>query len=221
MNRQVVVGSLGLLAGILAGIVVVLISPMTRPSGLPPLAPDRAPPRAYSWDDYRGIRLDARDLSGYGSRTTGREFADPALTHVRLGIITLPGVDGGPEAIAVKVSALYAGDSLWKARLGTIDYWNIFWPGEGAVFATGYSNYWSLLRDKIWATVRGGGHRLLAAEYPVSVEPPAWKITGVTGSAGRYAGFGGDYRESLFPAATGEPEWTLSLKLNPPPLPAR
>lgn len=211
---------LGLLAGVLAGIGLILASPAAWFSGATPLPADLAPSKAYRWDDFRGSETGVRDLLGIGGRRPGVALFDPALANVRIGIITLPAGEGSPAAIAVKISTISGSNSLWKARLGTADHWNILWPGTGAVFATGHSNYWSLARDSFWAAVRGGGRELLATEYQISAEPPSGQATGVTGSAGRYAGYAGEYRESLFPAEGG-PDWTLALKVTPPVLPAR
>jgi hypothetical protein len=153
-------------------------------------------------------------------RSGERALSAPALAKLRIGIIVLPAGDGRPAALAVKVSTLSEQNSLWRAQLGTLDYWNIFWPGEGSVFASGYSNYWPLVQDRFGAMLSGsdedGG-----SNYPLSASPPTGQLTGVNGASGRYAGFIGEIREMLLVAPSAEPGWQLSLRANPPPVGSR
>jgi hypothetical protein len=211
------VGVLGLVLGILVGACLVLANPLAWFNRLPPLPAGVAPAKAYRWDDYRGIEAGVADLLGVGWRDREVALMDPALPHVRIGVVVLPAGEGTPAALAVKVSAIAEENSLWRAQLGTHDYWNIFWPGEGSVFASGYSNFWEVTRDAFFAAARGGDVDLMATEYPVSAPSPLSDSTGVTGAAGRYAGFTGEIRELLYPG----PDWEIALKANPPPVTTR
>ncbi|MEQ1803264.1 MAG: hypothetical protein ABL989_15145 [Gammaproteobacteria bacterium] len=220
MRALVVV--LGLVLGVLAGAGLILVNPLAWLSGLPPLPADLAPAKAYSWNDYRGIEGGVGDLLGVARRNRDVALMDPTLPHVRIGIVVLPAGEGAPAALAVKVSAVAEENSLWRARLGTDDYWNIFWPGEGSVFANAYSNYWAVARDAFFATLVGGNREQMAPSYPVTAPPPLGEPAGVTGASGRYAGFTGEIREQLYlasPRATRpDPDWAIAIKANPPPV---
>jgi hypothetical protein len=150
---------------------------------------------------------------------------DPALAQVRIGIVVLPAGEGTPAALAVKVSAIDDANSLWRAQLGTDDYWSIFWPGEGSVFADAYSNYWAVARDEFFAAILGGDRDFIAPSYAVTAPPPIGAPAGVTGASGRYAGFTGEIREVLFPAPANPdgpgPDWAIAVKANPPPVAPR
>ena len=223
MRALVVV--LGLLLGLLAGASAVLLNPLAWLRGLPPLSGELAPLKAYRGEAYRGIDLRAGSLLRAARQDPEVTLNDPALRNVRIGIIVLPAGEGALAALAVKVSAAAESNSLWRARLGTNDYWNIYWPGEGSIFATGYSNYWTVIRDGFFAALGGDFSAAGAAGYPVSAPPTAGGAAGVTGAAGRYAGFTGEIRELLYPAA-GEvrgrdPDWAVAIKANPPPVTTR
>jgi hypothetical protein len=219
---RALVGLAGLILGILLGVGLVLANPLAWFKGLPPLATELAPPKAYRWADSRGVSLRPADLLGLGRPRPGVAFVSPALAQVRLGIVVLPAGDGTPAALAVKVSVIAGENSLWRAQLGTHDYWNVFWPGEGSVFAAGYSNYWGAIRDEVFSAVGSPEPNLLADGYPVSAPSPLRNSTGVTGAAGRFAGFTGEIREFLYPSEDGEnADWALALKSNPPPVTAR
>ncbi len=214
---RALVGLLGLVFGIVVGVGLVLANPLTWFDGLPPLSAEIAPSKAYLWDDYRGVSLSVADLLGVGRRDPDVALAGPALSLVRIGIVVLPAGEGVPAALAVKVSVIAEENSLWRAQLGSHDYWNIFWPGEGSAFATGYSNYWGMVRDKILPPI--GSSDLAADGYPISAPSPLRNSEGVTGAAGRYAGFTGEIRERLYPSASGKnTDWALALKANPPPV---
>lgn len=217
MKKRWPIALAGLLLGLLAGTAIVLFNPLTTGSQLAPLQPNLVPGKSYRMDDYRGMAPDLASLFRGTDRAAENALATPALANLRIGIIVLPAGDGRPAALAVKISTLSEQNSLWRAQLGTFDYWNIFWPGEGSVFASGYSNYWPLLQDRFVHLLPG-----LKAEdapvYPLSALPPAGHLTGVDGAAGRHAGFIGEIRESLLTAATGEPGWQLSLQASPPPV---
>lgn len=217
---RIAVGLLGLCLGLLAGAVLLLANPLAWLRGLPPLPADLAPARAYRWDEYRGIEGNVADLLGIGRRKPDVAFPDPALRNLRIGIVVLPAGAGVPAALAVKVAASAEENSLWRAELGTHDYWSIAWPGEGSVFAASYSNYWAIARDGFFALFRGGGLAAMAPAYPVSAPPPGADPAGVTGASGRYAGFTGEIRELLYPASNG-PGRAIAIKANPPPVAAR
>lgn len=223
MRALVVV--LGLVLGILAGASLVLVNPLAWLSGLPPLPADLAPAKTYRWENYRGIQGGVADLLGLGRTDRDVALMDPALAHVRIGIVVLPAGEGTPAALAVKVSAVDDANSLWRAQLGTDDYWSIFWPGEGSVFADAYSNYWTVGRDAFFAGILGGDRDSMAPSYAVTAPPPLGASAGVTGASGRYAGFTGEIREVLYPAPAGpdrtDPDWAIAVKANPPPVAAR
>ena len=203
--------------GTVVGVGLILVNPLNLFDGLPQLSAELAPSRAYRWDDYRGISLGAADLLGIGRRDPDVALVSPALSLVRIGIVVLPAGSGLPAALAVKVSTVAEENSLWHAELGSHDYWNIFWPGEGSVFAAGYSNYWGVFRDTFFASI--GGPELSDDGYPVSAPSALPGSEGVTGAAGRYAGFTGEIRERLYPSASGKnTDWALALKVNPPPV---
>lgn len=215
----------GLLLGVLVGVGLVLENPLAWFRGLPPLPADIAPARAYRVDDFRGIEGGVGDLLGVARRKGEVALMDPALPHVRIGIVVLPAGKGMPAALAVKVSAIADENSLWRAELGTNDYWSIFWPGEGSVFANAYSNYWAVARDAFFAGIAGGNRELMAPSYAVTAPPPLGDPVGVTGASGRYAGFTGEIREVLYlaPASSAHPDadWAIAIKANPPPVAPR
>ena len=214
---RVLVGLSGLVLGVVAGVGLLLANPLAWLGGLPPLSSELAPPKAYRWDDYRGVRLGTADLLGVGRRDPDVALASPALSLVRIGMVVLPAGDGVPAALAVKISVIAEENSLWRARLGSHDYWNIFWPGEGSAFAAGYSDYWGIVRDRFFSAL--GGPEPAADGYAISAPSPLGISQGVTGATGRYAGFTGEIRERLLPSASGDfTEWALALKANPPPV---
>jgi hypothetical protein len=207
----------GLLLGLLAGTAIVLFNPLTTGGQPAPLQGNLVPGKSYRMDDYRGMGADLASLFRGADRAAENALATPALAGLRIGIVVLPAGDGRPAALAVKISTLAEQNSLWSARLGTLDYWNIFWPGEGSVFASGYSNYWPLLQDR-FLNLLPGIEAEAAPVYPLSAPPPAGHLASVDGAAGRYAGFIGEIRESLLMAAAGEPGWQLFLRASPPPV---
>ena len=207
----------GLLLGACAGFLLLLLNPLSLVGALDPLPPGSAPAREYRPRDARGGVDGLADLLGIGAQPTAIALSDPALKYVRIAIVTLPATHGLPPALGVKVSTVSPQNSLWRARLGTLDHWNVFAPGEGSLFASGYSNFWSPARDAVFAAIRGGGTEDMAAEYPVSALPPAGHAAGVVGASGRYAGFTGEIRESLLPTESGA-GWMLAVKSTPPPL---
>jgi hypothetical protein len=219
---RALVGVLGLVLGILVGVCLVLANPLAWIRGLPPLSSDLAPAKAYRWENYRGIEAGAADLLGVGRQDGDVALMDPALRHVGIGIVVLPAGDGAPAALAVKMSVIAEENSLWRAQLGTHDYWNVFWPGEGSVFASSYSNYWAVTRDAFFAAIRGGDLDSMATAYPVSAPSPVGNAAGVAGASGRYAGFTGEIRELLYPAASDakrtDRDWAIAIKANPPPV---
>jgi hypothetical protein len=212
---KILTGVVGLLLGLALGLGMALANPIALLGGLGPLAPSGMITKQYRMDDARGAPVGVGALLGIG-RGGDAAFKDPANRHVRLGIVVLPAGDGSPAALAVKASVISEENSLWRARLGALDFWNIFWPGEGSVFAAGYGNYWTLVRDLVWSAVRGKGRDGLARSYPVSAPPPPGTFRGVIGATGRFAGASGDLRETVAPRPDGSPDWTLNLNFKPP-----
>lgn len=213
-------GIFGLALGILAGVALLMFNPLATRGQLPAMQANLVPDKSYRMDDYRGMSPDITSLFRGGARSGETPLKAPALANLRIGIVVLPAGDGRPAALAVRVSVLAEQNSLWRAQLGTLDYWNISWPGEGSVFASGYSNYWPLMRDRFLALLPGGDTRIKAS-YALSATPPAGQLAGVSGASGRYTGFIGEIRESLLPATSAEPGWSLSLKASPPPVGSR
>jgi len=222
---RALVGVLGLVLGILVGACLVLANPLAWIRGLPPLSAEIAPAKAYRWEEYRGIEAGAAALLGVGRQDRELALMDPALRHLGIGIVVLPAGEGAPAALAVKMSATAEENSLWRAQLGRDDYWNIFWPGEGSVFASSYSNYWAVMRDGLFSALRGRDQGSVATAYPVSAPSPVGNTAGVAGASGRYAGFTGEIREVLYPAAPdakrADPDWAIAIKANPPPVVTR
>lgn len=217
---RILTGCIGLVLGLLAGGMLLLANPLALVGRLAPLPQEVAPPKAYRYEEFRGMGTGLADLLGMGNRDSEVALKDSALAHLRIGTLVLPAGDGMPAALAVKVSAVSPQNSLWRARLGTLDYWNIAWPGEGSVFAAGYSNFWAAGRDLVLAGIRGGGPEALDDRYELSALPPVNADVGVVGATGRFAGVTGSIREALLPSAGGA-EWTLALETRAPPLPGK
>lgn len=217
---RILTGVLGLVLGFLAGVALLLANPLSLVGRLEPLPAQAAPAKTYRWEGARGMGTSVSDLLGTGDQDRDVALKDSALAFLRIGTVVLPAGDGVPAALAVKVSAVSPQNSLWRARLGTLDYWNIAWPGEGSVFASGYSNFWALSRDLALAGVRGGGVAALAGRYDLTALPPVSATVGVVGATGRFAGVTGSIREALAPAAGGT-EWVLALETRAPPLPGK
>lgn len=165
------IGILGLILGIVAGAALLLFNPLMVRGALAPLKADLVPDKSYRMDDYRGMSPDLVSLLRGGTRSGETALAAPALANLRIAIIVLPAGNGRPAALAVKVSTLAEQNALWRARLGTLDYWNLFWPGEGSVFASGYSNYWPMVQDR-FLTMLPGANANAEPAYALSAPPP-------------------------------------------------
>jgi hypothetical protein len=208
---KIVLPVLSFVAGLVAGVLLVFANPLVQVGELDELALSTVAKR-YTALDTRGFDI---GLTTFLSTSSGpRALEDPANRHVRIGMMVLPAGDGFPAALAVKVSVLSPQNSLWRARLGTLDTWNIWWPGEGSVMASGYTNYWAVLRDLVWSTVRGRSDRGLAEAYNLSALPPRGYWTGVLGTGGNFTGQPGDFRERLLPRPGDQPAWELDLRLD-------
>ena len=221
---RALVGLLGLALGLFVGAIAVVFSPLAGSGRLRPLPSDVAPVKVYEWN-YRGMAIDSAGLLGLGHGSPGVALLDPALRGVRIGVIVLPAGEGTSAALAVKVSTIADDNSLWRAQLGTNDYWNIFWPGEGSVFASGHSNYWGELRDHFLAAVGASDEPSTTTGRLVSDSAPSGSSTGVAGASGRYAGFTGEIRELRYPAEAAsrklEAGWGVAVKASPPPVTTR
>ncbi len=220
---------LGLFLGIVAGVALLAWNPLMWPGVL---TGDTAARRTYGGESFRGMDGSVADLLGLAPEAgtaeprAGGPLPGATLSGVRIGMVRLPSGAGSPAALAVKVSVIDGSNALWRARLGTDDYWNIFWPGEGSVFAAGYSNAWPLVRDRLALLVGvaqgaddGSPLRLLSAP------PPAGVWTGVIGASGRYAGYVGGIREwrgvSSDQVAGQVAEQAIEIKVVPPPVVTR
>jgi hypothetical protein len=200
----------GLLLGLAAGFALVLANPLVQVGALEPPADGVGIVTRYTMPEVAGLQIGLGPLLGL-AEADDAAVADPAAQGIRIGIAVLPGPGDGTAALAVKVSLLSPQNSLWRARLGTLDYWSIAWPGEGSAFATGYSNFWALCRDLVVALISGRGRAGLAPAYAVSALPPATDDAGLFGSSGRYAGLRGSIHEILEPRTDGPPAWVLTL----------
>ena len=109
--------------------------------------------------------------------------------------------------LAVRVSAVADQNSLWRARLGMLDYWLISRPGEGSLFAAGYGNFWAVTRDLGWSTLRGQNRAGLAARYDLSALPPGRHLSGVVGARGRFGEVSGEVRTDLSPDSSVGATW--------------
>jgi hypothetical protein len=183
----------GLLLGLVAGFALVLANPLVSVGVLDGVADGAGITRRYTMPDVAGLQVGLGPLLGWG-RGNEAGLADPATQGVRIGIAVLPASGTEPAALAVKVSVLSPQNSLWRARLGVLDYWSIAWPGEGSI-----------------ALVSGQGRAGLAPAYAVSALPPVDDDAGLFGSSGRYAGLRGSIRETLEPRLDGPPAWELTL----------
>jgi hypothetical protein len=210
---RLLVAFAGLVLGTVAGVLLLALNPLVAVGELAALAagPGTVTKR-YALDEVAGLAIGLPQLLGLAQSPAA--LPDEANRNLRIGIAVLPAGDGRPAGLAVKASVLSPQNSPWRARLGTLDYWTIAWPGEGSVVATGYANYWALGRDVLFANLRGAGRSGLAPAYPVSALPPATDDRGVHGATGRYRGTRGDLREVLEPAADGPPDWMLTLALD-------
>jgi hypothetical protein len=205
------VAAAGLALGVIAGFGLVLANPLVRVGVMPP--PAEAGPglsSRYTMAEAAGLALGVVQFLGLG---WGEDdlLAAAGTRGIRIGIAVLPEAAGQPPGLAVKASLLSPQNSLWRARLGLLDYWSIAWPGEGSLFATGYTNFWAPHRDLVVAVARGQGRAGLAAEYALSALPPAADDQGIHGSSGRYARARGSIRENLEPRPDGPPAWVLTL----------
>jgi hypothetical protein len=210
---RLLVAFAGLVLGVVAGVLLLALNPLVAVGELAALPAGPATvTKRYAFDDAAGLALGLPQLLGLARSPAA--LPDAANGNLRIGIAVLPAGDGRPAALAVKASVLSPQNSPWRARLGTLDYWTIAWPGEGSVVATGYANNWALGRDVLFANLRGAGRGGLAAAYPVSALPPATDDQGVHGATGRYRAARGALREVLEPAADGPPDWTLALALD-------
>jgi hypothetical protein len=209
--KRVLTALAGLLLGLAAGMALLLANPLVRVGALDLPDPDGAVvSMRHTMPEAAGLQVGLAPLLGW-ARGGDPLLADPGTQGVRIGIAVLPAAGDQPAALAVKVSVLSPQNSLWRARLGLLDYWSIAWPGDGSAFATGYSNFWELCRDLVIGLASGRGRAALAPVYPVSALPPATDDAGLFGSSGRYAGLRGSIRETLEPLPQGPPAWILTL----------
>ena len=144
------------------------------------------------------------DLLGVGRRNRDVALMDPALSHVRIGIVVLPAGEGTPAALAVKVSAIAEENSLWRAQLGTarlLEHLLARRRQRLCQRATAITGQWRGMRSSpAPSAVTGSSWR---RPTPVTAPPPLGDPAGVTGASGRYAGFTGEIRELLYPAPPG------------------
>jgi hypothetical protein len=199
---------LGFVLGLVVGVAALLLNPLGSVGVLPALESPSATVKRFAAPAGRGMALDgAAFLLG----SSAAPLADAANSRSRVAVMVLPAGDGSAAVLAVKVAVVSPQNSLWRARLGTLDSWVLFHPGEGSAFIAAYSNYWSVLRDRWLSGLDSGA--AAEARYPLSALPPRGETVGVTGGSGAFAGMTGESREAYLPGVDGGAEAELQWSL--------
>lgn len=204
----------GLVAGLLAGLWLVFANPLVLAGRLPPAAGEASEQLRFHPGVTIPLEGTVSSLLGLGGR--GMLDSAPANRHVQGAAVIVDGNPGELPAAVVRVSVAASQNALWKARLGTLDYWLVHRPGAGSWFAAGYSNYFDVAGDLAWGTIRGRGRAGLASGYELGALPPASHGAGLFGVSGIYRGAGGDVRGRVSPEAAGGSEWLLGVRLDSP-----
>lgn len=150
----------------------------------------------------RGLSFDPAGILGFETAQV-EPFADPALRYARLEVALLDSADGGARALAVKLSAPRADNSLVRGRLVADSAWNLIWPGHGSLFLVGRDDYRPLLADQVWNATMGRGFQGTSRPQAIAIAPR------LLGGGGRLATAAGTYREYWSPDAGGELELGL------------
>jgi hypothetical protein len=151
----------------------------------------------------RGLSVDPTGILGFESGQLD-PFIDSALRYARLDIVLLDSADGGARALAVKLSAPRADNSLLRGQLVADSAWNLIWPGHGSLFLVGRADYRPLLADQVWNAATGNGFKGTSRPHAISIAPR------LLGSGGRLAVAAGTYREYWNPDAGDELELGLT-----------
>lgn len=210
----------GFLAGLATGFLLVLLNPLAYLARLAPLPAAESLAVTYRAEHSRGFQPVLRRFLGWGTDADRRALTDPALRHVNANLMVLPGGPEGEAGLGLRVSALDPGNSIWRGRLATRDWWLLGWPGQGSAAGAGYSNYWLLLRDTAWAGLRGKGQEGLAGAYPLSARSPGRPAPELRGLRGGLAGQDIELREVLEPDPREVSRRVIQLRLPAPPQPA-
>ncbi|MBW7931846.1 MAG: hypothetical protein H3C57_11210 [Gammaproteobacteria bacterium] len=211
MKRKLV-ALLGLLLGVALGITLLMLNPISLSQAAP--AGLSGAVRVLDWHSgggFRGMAMTPGALLGWSGNAAA--FADPALRHARVEIVVLDDDAGGESVLGVRLSAVATQDSLLQARLGVTTAWNLVWPGRGSVMLAGSENAWPVLRDGLWAFVRGHGFRPGQDLYSLPPLPGAGAPALVSGS-GSFEGLRGSFREDFQPLDSRPGDLIGSRQLN-------
>jgi len=211
----------GFLCGLVAGAVLVLVNPLPYIAQLAPLPAGDSLSIAWRGEHSRGFVPTLSRFLGWGADADRRALTDPALRHVSASLVVLSGGPDGEVGLGFRISALDPGNSIWRGRLATRDWWLLAWPGHGSAAGASYSNYWRLLRDTAWAGLRGKGRDGLAGTYRLSAKTPGRRMPELHGLRGQFAGGTGELREVLEPDPREGSRRIIQLQLpaTPPPAP--
>lgn len=168
-----------------------LVQPMADPAQL-----------VTSSEIDRGVLSTPAGILGFEAAQVD-PFVDSALRYARLEVALLDSGDGGARALAVKLAAPRADNSLARGRLVADSAWNLIWPGHGSVFLVGREDYRPLLADQLWKGMIGSGPGSTLQPRAISIAPR------LLGSGGRLATAAGSYREYWNPDTGGELELGL------------
>lgn len=210
----------GFLTGLLAGFLLVLLNPMAWLARLAPLPGEDTLAITYRAEHSRGFQPSPGRFLGWGADADRRALTEPALRHVNANLMVLPGGPDGEVGLGVRISALDPGNSVWRARLATRDWWLLGWPGQGSAAGAAYSNYWPLLRDTVWAGLRGKGQAGLGEAYALSANSPGRPPPELLGLRGALDGQEIELRERLEPDPREVARRVIQLRLPAPPQPA-
>lgn len=211
MRILVIIG--GLLAGLLAGLWLVFANPLVLAGRLPPASGEASEELRFRSGATLPLEGTVATLFGVGGR--GVLDSTPVNRNLQGVAVIVDDLQGGAPAAVVRVSVAARQNALWKARLGTLDYWLVHRPGEGSYFAAGYSNYFGVAGDLTWSRIRGRGRAGLASAYELAAHPPASHGGGLIGASGVYRDASGEVRGQVSPEAAGGSEWFLGVRLVP------
>lgn len=209
----------GFLAGLAAGFLLVLLNPVAYLARLAPLPAAESLSVSYRADHGRGFEPALGRFLGWGTDADRRALTDPALRHVNANLVLLSTGPDGEAGLGLRISALDSGNSVWRGRLATRDWWLLAWPGQGSIAGAGYSNYWLMLRDTAWAGLRGKGREGLAGAYLLSASAPGRPAPELKGLRGSLAGQDIELREVLEPDPREVSRRVIQLRLPGPPPP--
>ncbi len=184
-------GATGLLAGMATALVAVLFNPLAAPVAMrsPEFGPNLV--KQYESPGFRGLDLGPVSFLGQQGSTG---FEEPGIEDVRVMMMVLEADDSSGKALAIKLSALSADNSILQGQLGLHSHWNIVWPGQGSYLLTGQENYWPLIRDELVASYRPPRDRYVVTSAGEGL---------LAGGAGRFTGVSGAYAETVIDENAG------------------